>query len=105
MCCVSIEPETLSQVTATFENGESVKADLIVGADGVNSKIRPHIYPDVTSECMGGIFITGSMHRNHMRNFELPLPCVVLGPAGQFALVPGDKEGEVISFPAWISGE
>jgi hypothetical protein len=40
-----------------------------------------------------------------MRNFELPLPCVVLGPAGQFALVPGDKEGEVISFPAWISGE
>jgi 2-polyprenyl-6-methoxyphenol hydroxylase-like FAD-dependent oxidoreductase len=105
MSCVGIECETLSQVTATFENGESVKADLIVGADGVNSKIRPHIHPDVTSEYTGGMFITGSIHRKHMHTFELPLPCVVPGPAGQFALVPGDMQGEVISFFAWISGE
>jgi 2-polyprenyl-6-methoxyphenol hydroxylase-like FAD-dependent oxidoreductase len=103
--CLRIDSETSSHVTATFENGEKVQADLIVGSDGVNSKIRPHIHPDITSEYTGGMFVTGSLDRKHMRTFELPLPCVVPGPVGQFALVPADKEGKVISFFAWISGQ
>jgi 2-polyprenyl-6-methoxyphenol hydroxylase-like FAD-dependent oxidoreductase len=103
--CLGIESGTSSYVTAKFANGETVKADLIVGADSVNSKIRPHIHPDVTSEYTGGMFIAGSLDRKHMRTFELSLPCVVPGPVGQFALVPADREGEVVNFFAWISGQ
>ncbi|WP_111495266.1 FAD-dependent oxidoreductase [Marinobacter bohaiensis] len=32
--------------TAVFENGESVEADLIVGADGIRSQVRHHLFSD-----------------------------------------------------------
>ncbi|KAE9379620.1 FAD/NAD(P)-binding domain-containing protein [Stipitochalara longipes BDJ] len=105
MRCTGIEIETSSQAIATFEDGEKVQADLIVGADGVNSKIRPHIHPGVASEYTGGMFITGSLDRKDLGPFKWPLPCVIPGPAGKFALAPADKEGEVISFFAWINGQ
>jgi 2-polyprenyl-6-methoxyphenol hydroxylase-like FAD-dependent oxidoreductase len=102
MRCTCIESESSSCATANFENGEKVHGDVIVGADGVNSKIRPHILPDVMSEYTGGMFITASLNRNDVRPFKLPSPCVVPGPAGQFALV---ENGEVVSFFAWINGQ
>jgi len=51
------------------------------------------------------MFITGSRKRDEMRAFDLPLPCVIPGPAGNLALVPADEKGEVISFFAWINGQ
>jgi 2-polyprenyl-6-methoxyphenol hydroxylase-like FAD-dependent oxidoreductase len=102
MRCTGIEYESSSCAIANFENGEKVHADLIVGADGVNSRIRPHIHPDVMSEYTGGVFITGSLNRKDVRPFELPSPCVVPGPVGQFALV---ENGEVVSFFAWVNGQ
>jgi salicylate hydroxylase len=35
-----------SGATAVFENGVTVKADLIVGADGIRSKVRQHLFSD-----------------------------------------------------------
>jgi 2-polyprenyl-6-methoxyphenol hydroxylase-like FAD-dependent oxidoreductase len=105
MRCTGIETETSSQATATFENGEKAQADLIVGADGVNSKVRTHIHPDVASEYTGGMFITGSLDREDLGSVKWPLPCVIPGPAGQFALAPADEKGEVFTFFAWINGQ
>jgi len=103
--CTGIESETSSQATATFENGEKVQADLVVGADGVNSKVRTHFHPDVRPEYTDGMFITGSLDRKGLRDFEGPLPCVIPGPAGQFALAPADEKGKAFTFFAWINGQ
>lgn len=105
MRCTGIEDEAFTHVTVSFENGKKVQADLVVGADGVNSKVRSHIHPGVISEYTGGMFITGSMNRRDMRPFELPLPCAIPGPAAQFALAPADDKGELMSFFAWINGQ
>jgi salicylate hydroxylase len=35
-----------STATAVFDNGESVEADLIVGADGIRSQVRKHLFSD-----------------------------------------------------------
>lgn len=35
-----------STATATFENGVSIEADLIVGADGIRSQVRRHLFSD-----------------------------------------------------------
>jgi 2-polyprenyl-6-methoxyphenol hydroxylase-like FAD-dependent oxidoreductase len=86
MRCTGIDSESSSYAIASFENGEKVHADLIVGADGVNSKIRPHIHPDVTSEYTGGMFITGSLNKKDVRPFELPSPYVVPGPRDNLRL-------------------
>jgi len=39
--CQSLhEPEGSGYVTVTFDNGSSVRADLVVGADGLRSRVR-----------------------------------------------------------------
>jgi 2-polyprenyl-6-methoxyphenol hydroxylase-like FAD-dependent oxidoreductase len=39
--------QTAEKVTAHFSNGESVEADLLVGADGIRSTVRQQFAPDV----------------------------------------------------------
>jgi 2-polyprenyl-6-methoxyphenol hydroxylase-like FAD-dependent oxidoreductase len=103
MRCTGIHNEAPSHASVAFENGEKVEADLVVGADGVNSSIRTHIHPDVKPEYTGGMFITGSFKKgDDFKIFEKLLPCVIPGPAGQFALAPMD--GEVVTFFAWVDG-
>jgi 2-polyprenyl-6-methoxyphenol hydroxylase-like FAD-dependent oxidoreductase len=57
---VSIEPrgETWKLV---FQNGNSVTADLVIGADGANSKIRPFV-TDVQPFWTGITMLEGSIH-------------------------------------------
>ena len=83
-----------------------MQADAIVGADGINSNGRPHIYPDVSSGYTGGMSITGLLKKKDMRVFEFPLPCVSRWPAGQFALGATDESqrGGVLCMDQW-SGE
>ncbi|KAM9953505.1 hypothetical protein ACTFIR_008577 [Dictyostelium discoideum] len=41
---ISLEEQPLDGTTiVTFKNGTSIKADLVIGADGANSKIRPYV--------------------------------------------------------------
>ncbi len=40
-------------VTATFENGESVTADLLIGADGIKSAVRSQMFPTSTPRYSG----------------------------------------------------
>lgn len=67
-----------------------MQTDLIVGADGLNSKVRPHNHPNVSSEYTGGMSTTGLLKKKDLRAFEYPLPCVFPWPVGQFALGPTD---------------
>ncbi len=43
--CVAIEQHE-NGVTARFENGETVKSDLLIGADGINSAVRQFLVGD-----------------------------------------------------------
>jgi salicylate hydroxylase len=36
------------QATVTFENGDTVTADVVVGADGIHSVLRPHVVQPTT---------------------------------------------------------
>jgi len=40
-------------VTAIFSNGDRVEADLVIGADGLNSTVRRQLLPDVTPRYAG----------------------------------------------------
>jgi FAD-dependent urate hydroxylase len=42
MRCVGVE-ETADQVTAIFENGHRATGDLVVGADGIHSRVREYV--------------------------------------------------------------
>jgi FAD-dependent urate hydroxylase len=51
--CVGVE-ETETDVTAVFENGHRVSADLIVAADGIRSILRTHVLGRVVEPQYGG---------------------------------------------------
>lgn len=45
--------QTADAVTAYFSNGETVVADLLVGADGIRSTVRQHCAPEVAPRYVG----------------------------------------------------
>ena len=61
----SIEMKTNGQ-TITFENGERFESSLLIGADGLMSKVRQHIFPDTSIRHAQQICWRG------ITNFDLP---------------------------------
>lgn len=57
--CVSVSDHAESQAEVTFENGEEVEADLVVGAGGGNSFLRSLTIPEGVTAGDGGIEYTG----------------------------------------------
>jgi 2-polyprenyl-6-methoxyphenol hydroxylase-like FAD-dependent oxidoreductase len=52
MACTTVEQDP-EGVTARFANGETDRADLLVGADGIRSVVRPHVLPLVALRYSG----------------------------------------------------
>ncbi|WP_103072178.1 FAD-dependent monooxygenase [Aquimarina sediminis] len=43
---ISFEKEEANSYTITFEDGSLIKTNSVIGADGIHSKIRKHVFPD-----------------------------------------------------------
>jgi len=83
-------------VRATFTNGHTVQADLLIGADGFRSAVRAQMQPDVQPEYAGYV-----VWRGVAAEADLP-PEIRDGVFGTFGFhLPAD--GEVIGYP--IAGE
>lgn len=72
--------------TLHFENGKSVYADVVIGADGANSKIRPYI-TDITSFYTGIMMLEGNVH-----NAEMAIPQVASVLRGGKIMAFGNKK-------------
>ncbi|NMD62263.1 FAD-dependent monooxygenase [Nocardia globerula] len=69
----------------TFDDGTTVTTDLLVGADGAWSKIRP-LLSDATPEYVGTVFIETYLHDVDERH---PATADVVGGGALYALAPG----------------
>lgn len=67
---LDISQETHS-VTATFKNGHSVTAELLIGADGYNSLVRKQFLPDVHPQYAGYVAYRGLIPENEMTAEEV----------------------------------
>ncbi|KIM93896.1 hypothetical protein OIDMADRAFT_136925 [Oidiodendron maius Zn] len=102
----SIDEEAADSVTVNFEGGISVKANFVIGADGVHSKVRRHLFPSSVAKYPNLFGVTGLLPRNqlHKSAAATPLPGMWYGQHGFIAVMPSSMDGEDIGFFSTLSG-
>ena len=86
---VSYEDEPDGRVSALFSDGAKATGDLIVGADGANSKVRAQLLPGVDRIDTGLMAIGGKLPLTESAERIVPRvamrgPTPILGPRGCF---------------------
>jgi 2-polyprenyl-6-methoxyphenol hydroxylase-like FAD-dependent oxidoreductase len=87
---VAFEDEPDGRVTAVFADGSRETADLLVGADGANSRVRSQLLPDAKRLETGIVAIGGKVVLDGCDEFSEALlrgPTPILGPRGCFLFV------------------
>jgi 2-polyprenyl-6-methoxyphenol hydroxylase-like FAD-dependent oxidoreductase len=101
---VAFEDGPDGRVTAVFSDGFRATADLLVGADGANSRVRSQLLPDAKRLDTGFVAAGGKLpldKRNRARFSEALLrgPTPILGPQGCFLFVSAVAYDDLASDP------
>ncbi|KAI9716678.1 MAG: hypothetical protein M1812_005216 [Candelaria pacifica] len=86
-------------VTFEFADGVIEFATLLVGADGIHSKVRRYIHPSVAPVYSGQLAMTTAIPRSILRfppDVDYELPASISAKAGAFVLAPQDVDGSEI---------
>ncbi|KAJ6543426.1 putative kynurenine 3-monooxygenase [Mycena vulgaris] len=90
-------------VTAYFEDGSTAEGDILIGADGMHSKVRQHVLgshaPTPTFD--GVCIVYGFLPASSViaPSAELTFPAFMFTPSGVFMTIPIDPEGKTL---AWV---
>ena len=84
-----------SGVVFQFADGSQEKADFLIGADGVHSKVRSYMYPDVHPIYSGVFGITYAFPTAHLPLLtkDFPLPASMQNKLGSFIMAPQNDGG------------
>ena len=98
----TIVNETSSNVTLQFADGEEITTDVLVAADGIHSKIRQTLFPDIKPIYNGILVVAGAVQRSKL---SIPSSEIVHGPImqannnGAFVMAPQLPDGS-----EWLAG-
>lgn len=85
--------EDAKSVTFEFTDGSQEEAELLIGADGIYSKVRSSLFPDIYPQYSGHLAITYCLPRANVDAENLPLPVSLRGKQGSFILSPQAEGG------------
>jgi 2-polyprenyl-6-methoxyphenol hydroxylase-like FAD-dependent oxidoreductase len=89
--------EDANGVIFEFADGTQEKAEMLIGADGIYSKVRSCIFPDIYPLYSGHLALTYCIPRANMHMEEnLPLPVSLRGEQGSFIISPQGEGGKEI---------
>lgn len=89
--------ETPSGVTFAFSDGSEARTTLLVGADGIHSTVRKHLYPGLETRFIGMAGITAAVPKSQL---QLPdgyhIPVTITSDRGAFVIAPQEPDGSEV---------
>ncbi|KAJ5547908.1 hypothetical protein N7513_005142 [Penicillium frequentans] len=86
--------ETERDVTWAFEDGTTGTATCLVGADGIHSRVRKYLYPDLEPRFTNAIGVTAAIPTSQLKQGDYELPLTIMNPKhGAFIIAPQLPDG------------
>ena len=64
--------ETKQSIRLVFENGADAEADIVIGADGIRSKVREHLFGTEPLRFVGSVAYRSVFSADKLRGFQMP---------------------------------
>ena len=86
--------EARDHVSFSFTDGTEMSASILIGADGIHSRVRQHIYPTLKATFSGFLAVTTAVPTSKARIPEnYHLPATIMAEPGVFVIAPQDVDG------------
>jgi salicylate hydroxylase len=89
------------QARVQFANGASVEADVVVGADGIHSDLRPHVFPPSSPVFHGTISYRGLVPRERLPDWPMDRWQMWAGPSRHFLVFPV-RHGTMVNYVGFV---
>ncbi|KAK1517772.1 uncharacterized protein CCOS01_12029 [Colletotrichum costaricense] len=106
--CAGVREETDTSATVEFEDGETVTAEFVIGADGIHSRVRSFVRPNGSRPVFQGLAgISGTFKLSDLPDVDTDMhyPCMLFGGNGSFAVMPASADGDEVSYFATFEVE
>jgi 2-polyprenyl-6-methoxyphenol hydroxylase-like FAD-dependent oxidoreductase len=90
--------ETDNGIKYALDDGAQGETDLLIGADGIHSKVRKYLWPDIEPLYSGFVGVTYAIPRSmlHHPSSDFALPASIHGTTGAYVLAPQKPDGQEI---------
>lgn len=88
----------------TFANGSVVEADVVVGADGIHSELRPYVFPPSKPVFHGTICYRGLVPRERLPHWPMDRWQMWAGPSKHFLVFPV-RHGEIVNYVGFVPAD
>jgi salicylate hydroxylase len=85
----------------TFANGATAEADVVVGADGIHSELRPHVFPPSEPVFHGTISYRGLVPRERLPGWPMDRWEMWAGPSKHFLVFPV-RHGTMVNYVGFV---
>jgi salicylate hydroxylase len=85
----------------SFANGASAEADAVIGADGIHSELRPHVFPPSNPVFHGSLAYRGLVRLERMPDWPMDRWQAWLGTAKHFLAFPV-RHGTIINYVGFV---
>ena len=85
----------------TFANGAIAEADVVVGADGIHSEMRPHVFPPSKPVFHGTISYRGLVTRERIPDWPMDRWQMWAGPSKHFLVFPV-RHGAMVNYVGFV---
>ncbi len=88
----------------SFENGASAEADVVIGADGIHSELRPFVFPPSKPVFHGTIAYRGVVAHERIADWPTDRWQMWLGPSKHFLAFPV-RAGQLINYVGFVPAD